>query len=63
MVSANTLCKQLLGVNSAVVTGHDFYQDSDGVNDLRIHARSDRRHEDDCPVPSCNGGGSPTGES
>ena len=49
MASANTLCKQLLGVKSAVVTGHDFYQDSDGVNHLRIHARPDKRHEDDCP--------------
>ena len=36
MSSANTLCKQLLGVKSAVVTGHDLYQDSDGVNHLRI---------------------------
>jgi|GEM_PF-2315736 len=49
MASANTLCKQLLGVKSAVVTGNDFYQDSDGVNHLRIHARPDKRHEDDCP--------------
>ena len=49
MASANTLCKQLLGVKSAVVTGHDFYQDSNGVNHLRIHARPDKRHEDDCP--------------
>ena len=49
MASANTLCKQLLGVKSAVVTGHDFYQDPDGVNHLRIHARPDRRHENDCP--------------
>ena len=49
MASANTLCKQLLGVKSAVVTRHDFYQDSDGVNHLRIHARPDRRHENDCP--------------
>ena len=49
MASANTLCKQLLGVKSAVVTGHDFYQDSGGVNHLRIHARPDKRHEDDCP--------------
>ena len=31
MASANTLCKKLLGVKSAVVTGHDFYQDSDGL--------------------------------
>ena len=49
MASANTLCKQLLGVKSAVVTGHDFYQDSYGVNHLRIHARPDKRHENDCP--------------
>ena len=49
MASANTLCRKLLSVKSAVVTGHDFYQDSDGVNHLRIHARPDRRHENDCP--------------
>lgn len=41
MAQANTLCKQLLGVKSAVVTGHDFYQDSDGVNHLRIRAHPD----------------------
>ena len=46
MASTNTLCKQLPGVKSAVVTGHDFYQDPDGVNHLRIHARPDKRHED-----------------
>ena len=39
MASADALCKKLLGVKSAVVTGHDFYQDSDGLNHLRIHAR------------------------
>ena len=49
MASANTLCKKLLGVKSAVVTGHDFYQDSDGLNHLRIHARPSKRHENDCP--------------
>ena len=49
MVSANTLCKQLLGAKSAVVTGHDFYQDSVGVNHLRIHAHLDKRHGNDCP--------------
>ena len=49
MASANTLCKQLLGVKSAVVTGHDFYQNLDGVNHLRIHARPNKWHEDDCP--------------
>ena len=49
MASADTLCKKLLGVKSAVVTGHDFYQDSDGLNHLRIHARPSKRHENDCP--------------
>lgn len=39
MASANTLCKKLLNVNTAVVTGHEFYQDSDGVNHIRIKAR------------------------
>ncbi len=51
MASADTLCKKLLGVRSAVVTGHDFYQDSDGLNHLRIHARPSKRHENDWPTP------------
>ena len=49
MASTNPLCKKLLGVKSAVVIGHDFYQDTDGVNHLRIYARPDKRHENDCP--------------
>ena len=50
MASANTLCKKLLGVKSAVVTGHDFFSDSDGVNHLVIKARPNRCHEDECPI-------------
>ena len=50
MASANTLCKKLLNVKGAVVTGHDFYSDQDGVNHLTIHARPNRWHEDDCPI-------------
>ena len=50
MASANTLCKMLLGVKSAVVTGHDFYTDKYGVKRLTIHARPNRWHEDDCPI-------------
>ena len=49
MVSANTLCKKLLNVNKAVVTGQDFYTDADGVNHIKIHARPNAWHEDDCP--------------
>lgn len=50
MASTNTLCKKLLNVKSAVVTGHDFYTDPDGVNHLTIHARPNRWHEDECPI-------------
>lgn len=50
MASANTLCKKLLNVKTAVVTGHEFYQDSDGVNHIRIKVRPNRHHEDDCPI-------------
>lgn len=50
MASANTLCKKLLNVKTAVVTGHEFYQDVDGVNHIRIKARPNRYHEDDCPL-------------
>lgn len=49
MVSANTLCKKLLNVKSAVVEGADFYSDQDSVAHIRIRVRPDRRHENDCP--------------
>ena len=49
MASANTLCKKMLNVKTAVVTGHEFYDDSDGVHHLRIKARPNKWHEDDCP--------------
>lgn len=49
MVSTNTLCQKLLNVKSAVVEGADFYSDQGGVTHLRIKARPDKWHEDDCP--------------
>ena len=49
MVSTNTLCKKLLNVMSAVIEGANFYTDEDGVNHIRIHARPNVWHEDDCP--------------
>ena len=49
MASANTLCKQLLGVKRAVVLGHNFYSDQDGVKHLRINARPSKCHQDKCP--------------
>jgi transposase len=50
MASANTLCKKLLNVKSAVVIGHNFYTDENGVNRLTIYARPNRWHENDCPI-------------
>ncbi len=49
MASANTLCKKLLNVKTAVITGRDFFTDTDGVKHIRIKARSNKWHEDDCP--------------
>lgn len=50
MVYANTLCNKLLNVKSAVVEGCEFFTDIDGVNHIRIQARPNRWHEDDCPI-------------
>ena len=50
MVSANTLCKKLLNVKNAVVEGSDFFTDHNGVNHIRIHARPNVWHENDCPI-------------
>ena len=49
MVSTNTLCKKLLNVKNAVVEDAEFYSDDDGVNHIRIHARPNAWHIDDCP--------------
>lgn len=45
MVYANTLCKKLLNVKSAVVEECDFYSDQNGVSHIRIQARPNRWHE------------------
>ena len=49
MASANNLCKKVLNVKSAIVESHDFYTDADGVNHLRIKARPNAWHKNDCP--------------
>lgn len=49
MASADTLCKKLLNVKNIVVESHNFYNDSNGVTHLRIHARPNAWHQDDCP--------------
>lgn len=49
MASSNTLCKKILNVKTAVIEGHDFYQDMDGVSHLKVKARPNRWREHDCP--------------
>lgn len=49
MASADTLCKKLLNVKHTVVESHDFYTGADGVAHLRIKARPNAWHQDDCP--------------
>ena len=49
MASANTLCKKLLNVNGVVVTDHDFYTDSLGVQHLKIKARPTTWRQNLCP--------------
>jgi len=62
MASANTLCKKLLDVKGAVVEGCNFYTDPDGVQHVRIYARPNKWHENDCPFchKACPGYDRPT---
>lgn len=49
MASADNLCKKLLNVKNTVVESHNFYDDTDGVTHLRIKARPNIWHQDECP--------------
>lgn len=49
MASADTLCKKLLKVKNTVVESHNVYTDPDGVVHLRIKARPNAWHQNDCP--------------
>ncbi len=49
MASADTLCKKLLNVKNTVIESNSFFKDEDGVAHLRIHARPNAWHKDDCP--------------
>lgn len=48
MASADTLCRKLLNVKDTVVESHEFFE-VDGVGHLRIHARPNAWHRNDCP--------------
>ena len=49
MVSANTLCKNVLNVKNTVIENCNLYSDVDGVKHIRIKARPNKWHENDCP--------------
>ena len=49
MVSVNTLCKSVLNVKNTVIENCNIYSDEDGVKHIRIKARPNRWHENDCP--------------
>ena len=49
MVSANTLCKSVLNVKNTVIENFNLYSDEDGVKHIRIKARPNKWHENDCP--------------
>ena len=49
MASADTLCRKLLRVKNCVVESCDIYNDKNGVAHLRMKARPNVWHQDDCP--------------
>lgn len=49
MASVNTLCKNVLDVKNTVIENCNFYSDEDGIKHIRIKARPDKWHENDCP--------------
>ena len=50
MVNTNTLCKKILNVKNVVVENAVFFSDEDGVDHIRIYARPNKWHENDCPI-------------
>ncbi len=49
MISVNTLCKSVLNVKNTVIENCNLYSDMDGVKHIRIKARPNKWHENDCP--------------
>ena len=49
MASINTLCKSILNVKNTVIENCNLYSDKDGVKHIRIQARPNKWHQNDCP--------------
>ena len=50
MASTLTLLSKILNVKNTVVTGYDYYEDTDGVSHLSVMVRPNKCHENDCPI-------------
>ena len=49
VASVNTLCKSVLNVKNTVIKNSNLYSDKNGVKHIRIQARPNKWHENDCP--------------
>ena len=49
MASVNTLCKSVPNVKNTVIKNCNLYSDKNGVKHIRIQARPNKWHENDCP--------------
>ena len=49
MESTKFLYKKLLNLKNTIITGCEFYTDSDIINHIRIKARPNKWHENECP--------------
>ena len=49
MATVNTLCKSVLNVKNTVIKNCNLYSDKNGVKHIRIQARPNKWHENDCP--------------
>ena len=49
MASVNTLCKSVPNVKNTVIENFNLYSDEDGVKHIRIKARPNKWHKNDCP--------------
>jgi transposase len=49
VASVNTLCKSVPNVKNTVIKNCNLYSDKNGVKHIRIQARPNKWHENDCP--------------
>lgn len=48
MVPVNALCKNILNIKNAVIEDCNLYHSADGVKHIRIKAKANKWHENEC---------------